>query len=176
MTYDQLEDTLKKFLNNPAKIVLLGVGSEFHGDDYVGVIICKRLKNRVPENVSIIEAGVSPENFTGKLRRINPSHIILIDAADMCSAPGSVRIINSSDIGGLPISTHHLPLSMFINYLEESTNSSVIFIGIQPKSTNFGESLSSELERVAQNLSHVLKKVFREIFTNLTPENNSKQF
>jgi hydrogenase 3 maturation protease len=166
MVYDKLEDMLKKFLNRPKKIVLLGVGSEFHGDDYVGVEICKRLRNKVSKKVSIIEAGVSPENFTGKLRKINPSHIIIFDATDMNLEPGTVKLIHSSDIGGLSISTHHLPLSLFMEYLEKTINSSVILIGIQPKSTEFSESLSPEIEKTVQNLSSILEKVLRETFAN----------
>ncbi|WXG40760.1 MAG: hydrogenase maturation peptidase HycI [Candidatus Freyarchaeum deiterrae] len=166
MVYDKLEDTLKKFLNKPRKIVLLGVGSEFHGDDYVGVEICKRLKSKISKKVSIIDAGVSPENFAGKLRKINPSHIIIFDAADMNLEPGTVKLINSSEIGGLSISTHHLPLSLFIEYLEKTINSSVILIGVQPKSIEFSESLSPELEKAVQKLSSILEKVLGEIFTN----------
>nr|MDO8080580.1 hydrogenase maturation peptidase HycI [Candidatus Freyarchaeota archaeon] len=166
MVYDRLEDTLKRFLNRPTKIVLLGVGSEFRGDDYVGLEICKRLKNKVSKKVSIIEAGVSPENFAGKLRKINPSHIIIFDAADMNLEPGTVKLINSSEIGGLSISTHHLPLSLFIEYLKKTMNLSIIFIGIQPKSTEFSESLSPEIENTVKNLSSILEKVLHEIFTN----------
>jgi hydrogenase 3 maturation protease len=164
--YDKLEDMLKKFLNRSTKIVLLGVGSEFHGDDYVGVEICKRLKRKISKKVSIIEAGVSPENFTGKLRRINPSHIIIFDAADMKMEPGTVKLINSSEIGGLPISTHHLPLSLFIEYLKRTINSFVILIGIQPKNTEISESLSPEIEKTVQNLTNILVKVLHEIFAN----------
>ncbi|MEM2145775.1 MAG: hydrogenase maturation peptidase HycI [Candidatus Jordarchaeaceae archaeon] len=166
MMYDKLEDMLKKFLNRPTKIVLLGVGSEFHGDDYVGMEICKRLKRKTSKNVSIIEAGVCPENFVGKLRKINPSHVIVLDAADMNMQPGTVKIINSSEIGGLSISTHHLPLSLFIDYLKKAINASVIFIGIQPKSTGLSESLSPEIEKTVQNLSRILEKVLLETLTN----------
>lgn len=165
LIYDKLEDELKKFLNRPTKVVLLGVGSEFHGDDYVGIEICERLKNKIPEKVSIVEAGVSPENFTGKLRKIKPSHIIIFDAADMSLEPGAVSLINSSDIGGLSISTHHLPLNLFIDYIKKTMNTSIIFIGIQPKSTEFSESLSPELENTVLNLSIVLEKVLREVFS-----------
>ncbi len=164
MTYDKLVDKLKKFLNKPTHIVLLGVGSEFHGDDYVGMDLCKSLKNKVPGKVTIIETGTSPENFTGQLRKIKPSHIIIVDAADMNLEPGDVNLVNSSDIGGLSISTHHLPLNLFIDYIEKTMNSSVIFIGIQPKSTEFSNSLSPELKKTVLDLSSVLEKVLRETF------------
>ncbi|MEM3526230.1 MAG: hydrogenase maturation peptidase HycI [Candidatus Jordarchaeaceae archaeon] len=163
MMYDKLEDTLKKFLNKPTRIVLLGVGSEFHGDDYVGMKICKKLKKEVSKKVSIIEAGVAPENFAGKLRKINPSHIIIFDAADMNLKPGTVKVINSSEIGGLSLSTHHLPLNLFIDYIKRTTNSSILLIGIQPKSTEASDSLTPELEETVQNISRILVKVLREI-------------
>ena len=166
MAYDKLEDELKKFLNRPTKVVLLGVGSELRSDDYVGMEICKRLKNKIPEKVYIVETGVSPENFTGKLRKIKPSHIIIFDAADMKLEPGAVKLINSSDIGGLSISTHHLPLNLFMEYIKKTMNTSIIFIGIQPKSTEFGESLSPELKNTVLNLSIVLEKVLQEIFSD----------
>ncbi|MEM2135031.1 MAG: hydrogenase maturation peptidase HycI [Candidatus Freyarchaeota archaeon] len=163
MTYEELENKLKKFLNKPKKVALIGVGSEFRGDDYVGMEICKRLKSKIPSKVAIIESGTSPENFTGKLRRIKPSHIIIIDAADMDAEPGTIRIIDSSNIDGLSISTHRIPLSLFINYLKKNIDVSITFIGIQPKSTGFGEPLSPELEKAVVDLSKVLKKVLHEV-------------
>ncbi len=162
MTYEELENKLKKFLNKPKKVVLIGVGNEFRGDDYVGMEICKRLKGKIPK-VNIIESGASPENFTGKLRRIKPSHIIIIDAADMSEQPGTIRIVDSSNIDGLAISTHRIPLSLFINYLKRNMDVSIALIGIQPKSTGFGEPLSPELEKAVEDLSKVLKKVLHEI-------------
>lgn len=166
MTYDKLENELLKFLNKPTKIVLLGVGSEFHSDDYFGLEICRRLRKKVPKKVTIIEAGVSPENFTGQLRKINPSHIIIFDAADMNLEPGSIKLINSSEIRGLSISTHHLPLNLFIDYLEKTMNTSIIFIGIQPRSIEYGESLSPEVKNTVLNLSKVLEKLLSEVFEN----------
>lgn len=162
MTYEELENKLKKFLNKPKKVVLIGVGNEFRGDDYVGMEICKRLKGKIPK-ANIIESGASPENFTGKLRRIKPSHIIIIDAADMSEQPGTIRIVDSSNIDGLAISTHRIPLSLFINYLKRNMDVSIALIGIQPKSTGFGEPLSPELEKAVEDLSKVLKKVLHEI-------------
>ncbi len=79
----------------------------------------------------LINAQTVPENFTGKIRKENPSNIILIDACLMGLSPGDYKIVNEEDFANIGISTHSMSLSYFVKFLD---NDNILFIGIEPKS------------------------------------------
>lgn len=103
----------------------------------------RKLENR---NVVIIDGGTVPENFTGLIKRENPTHIILIDAADMKKPAGHIKIIRRDEISQYNISTHAMPLSFLIKYLEHFTDVRIILIGIQPKEMELVETVSPEID------------------------------
>jgi hydrogenase 3 maturation protease len=98
---------------------------------------------RIPGVVGI-PAGAAPENSSGELRALAPSHVIIVDAADMGEAPGTVKLLDPSEAGGASFATHGLPLSVLAAYLTTEMGCKVIMIGVQPRSVGFGESLSPE--------------------------------
>ena len=99
-------------------MIILGIGNELKYDDGVGPFIISELnKLNLNENVLLINAQTVPENFTGKIRKENPSHIILIDACLMGLNPGEYKIVNEDDFANIGISTHSMSLSYFVKYL-----------------------------------------------------------
>ena len=113
------------------------------GDDAIGPVTAKKLSKMLKErsDVRVINAGTVPENYTGAIRRENPSHLILIDAVDMGKEPGHLRLVEKEEIADYNISTHAMPLSFLIKYLESSMNMKIILIGIQPKSMDLVPSI-----------------------------------
>jgi hydrogenase 3 maturation protease len=89
------------------------------------------------------------------VKRHKPKNLVLIDAADMGLAAGDIRIIPKEKLGSMHISTHGMPLSILIKYLEKEVEH-VIFIGIQPE-TMFGE-ISKPVKKSAEQLIDLLKK------------------
>lgn len=79
----------------------------------------------------LINAKTVPENFTGKIRKENPSHIILVDACLMGLNPGDYKIVNKDDFSDIGISTHSMSLSYFVKFLNHDN---ILFIGIEPES------------------------------------------
>ncbi|MCK5636514.1 MAG: hydrogenase maturation protease, partial [Thermoplasmatales archaeon] len=59
-------------------------------------------------------------------------NLIIVDAVDMNLEPGEIRIVPKEKIGVMHISTHGIPISVLIKYLEQHVEN-IIFIGIQPK-------------------------------------------
>ena len=66
----------------------------------------------------LINGGSVPENFTGLIRKIDPSHIILIDASLMKRQAGEINIVNKDNIADISISTHSMSLAYLIKYLQ----------------------------------------------------------
>ena len=111
------------------------------------------------DTVLLLECETVPENFGTPIRDFNPTHIILVDAAQLNLKPGSSRLVTQDRIVGLSISTHSLPLNVFAKYLESITHAKVILLAIQPKNVNFGEPLTRELDEAADELAGILSKV-----------------
>ena len=92
-------------------------------------IISKLNELNLNDNVLLINAQTVPENFTGKIRKENPSHIILIDACLMCLNPRDYKRVNNEDFSNIGISTHSMSLSYFVKFLNHDN---ILFIGIEP--------------------------------------------
>ncbi len=86
---------LKKFLENSDNLVILGIGNELRGDDFIGSLLARRFSKLFKEsnNIMVFDGGTVPENYTGAIKKENPTEIILIDAADMGKEAGYIKII-----------------------------------------------------------------------------------
>ena len=147
------------------RVVIVGVGSEFRGDDAAGVLVARNLKKNVKSsNVLVIEGGVAPENFTSEIRKFKPSHVILIDAADFKAKPGTVRLFNDLSVAiGQSISTHKLSLSILSDYLHNQTSVKVSLIGIQPAGAEMGGKMCKEVKDVVDELAKALARNMRSL-------------
>lgn len=155
------ESQLESFLSNSEKLIVLGVGNDLKCDDGVGPFIIKRLKEEdiEDENLIFINAETVPENFTGKLRKENPTHIIIVDACLMNGNPGDMQIVDKDDFSNIGISTHSMSLSYFVKYLEKDNDFKIIFVGIEPESLDYGENLTENVEKTAFEFINILKGI-----------------
>ena len=142
---------LQKELKGFTKIAIVGVGSEIWNDDGVGIHVVNRLKEKIKNpDVECLIGGTVPENLTGVLKKLKPSHILLIDAAGAGLAPGTISVIDPAKIKSGGLSTHTLSLKEMTAYLCQEIGAKVILLGIEPKDLNFGEGLSPEIRRAAE--------------------------
>lgn len=152
---------LEKQIKPGLKYALMGVGSELRSDDGAGMhfisCISQKLKR---DDVLLIAGSTAPENFTGVIRNFAPDVLFIIDAAHMGLKPGEVKIIPSSDIGGVSFSTHMLPLSFILKYIEAEAGCKTVFIGIQPATTEQGFSMCEEVRTGAERLAEEFIKAF----------------
>lgn len=87
-----------------------------------------------------------------------PDIVLLIDAADLGEAPGTLGWIGMDEIDGISATTHTLPLSMLAKYLSLELNCEVGLLGIQPGSVEVGE-------RVCAEVLHSVREIVDEIST-----------
>ena len=120
--------------------LVMCIGNREGGDDAVGPYIADQLKET---DIDVIDCGTTPENYTSVVKRKNPEKLIIVDAADMGLEPGEIRIVPKEKIGVMTISTHGIPVSVLMNYLEQSVKK-VILIGIQP------ETMSGEMTDITK--------------------------
>jgi hydrogenase 3 maturation protease len=143
----------------PDKIVFVGVGNRSRGDDAVGPMLVDMLADLAPH---AIDAGPSPENVTGAIKKLKPSAIVFIDALLFKDLPpGIPQIVEIDDIRHLGESTHTLSLDVIMEYLKTETGADVFMIGVQPVRIKEGEGLShgieESLEEIAAAIRHALK-------------------
>src|SRR5208283_643396 len=79
-------------------VVVLGVGSELRSDDAAGVRVAAELARALLSGVHALDGGSAPENCTAEIRQLDPSHLIIVDSAHMQEPPGTVRLIEYSEI------------------------------------------------------------------------------
>jgi len=132
--------------------LILGVGNELHGDDGIGPWIARRFR---ATGWRTMDCFTVPENYTSMVKRLQPTDIVIVDAADMGLAPGEMRVIPPGHLGTVAFSTHMLPLSLLVEYLGEATDATVTVIGIQPR--RFQDGLSPEVREAGGELMALLR-------------------
>jgi hydrogenase 3 maturation protease len=148
MRNPHLAPALTKALSLPPeerrRVVLLGIGSALRSDDAAGILVAERVEALGLPGVTALAGGPAPENLTGEIRRLSPSLLIMVDAADMGLPPGTIRLLDPGEISGMTFSTHTLPVNVLADYLQNETGCSILILGIQPRSLEFDGVLSPE--------------------------------
>jgi hydrogenase 3 maturation protease len=141
--------------------IVLGIGNPLGGDDAAGPCLVRMLKRRRQRTqksyseITAVDAATAPESYASTIRQHRPDLLILVDAADMGLPPGSLRAIPPEKISVLSFSTHHMPLSMFISYVQEFCGK-VLLIGVQPGRTEMGKRLSEVVRKSTTELGEVI--------------------
>ncbi|HML04384.1 MAG TPA: hydrogenase maturation peptidase HycI [Methanobacterium sp.] len=152
---------MKDFLKTYDKLVILGIGNEIKGDDALGPNVVLKLNELFKENDNVIvfDGGTVPENYTGLIRKEKPSHIILVDAVEMKKDPGYIRVVQKDEIANYNISTHAMPVSFLIKFMETTIGAEIILVGVQPKSMELAEEISKEVEKSIEIVVKTLLEV-----------------
>lgn len=140
------------------RVVLLGVGSDLRGDDAAGMLVASRLKSCL----KVVFGATAPENLTGEVRRLKPTHLIIVDAAQMGKKAGTIEVIEPDRAEGVTFTTHQLPLNILTHYLKQEVGCEVILIGIQPKTLKFGKPVSSEVKSSVSKLATLIKNILKK--------------
>lgn len=136
------------------KTLVLCIGNQEGGDDGIGPYIAKQWKSKSSDFL-IIDGGTTPENYTGIIKQHKPNILILIDAAEMNLPAGEIRIIPKEKLGTMHFSTHGIPFSVFIQYMETEVPT-IILIGIQPETMH--GSLSDLMKNSGERLMTLLQQ------------------
>ena len=154
---------LKKSLNDAARIAVLGVGSDLRGDDCAGLLVAESLQRACgsarPKRMKVFFGGTAPENVTGEIKRYRPTHVVMIDSAEMGAPAGTVRLIDPAKVGGVSFCTHSLPLTVLTDYLEQELGCAILLIGIQPKAIAFSGAVAPQVKRASVALAGILATI-----------------
>ncbi len=150
----QLKDVLGLF-SPTKKLALVGVGHPLRGDDYVGSYAVKAImeatEGTLPDGVYLFDAEDNVEALITKLARAGLKHVIFIDACEMGLKPGEIRLLPVAETSYPFFTTHGIPLRVLAERL--LSESKVWVLAIQPNRTEFGRSLSAEIQDAAISVS-----------------------
>ncbi len=144
------------------KIAILGIGNDLKADDGIGPYVIEQLHQRNPPHIELINASTVPENFLSHLVDSHPHLILLIDAALMQTEPGTIQLIDKDTIGGIAFSSHSLPLTFFIEYLENNITTTILILGIQPLTNEFAHPFSEPVQQAANEIIATLSNLFTQ--------------
>ncbi|MFW6117251.1 MAG: hydrogenase 3 maturation endopeptidase HyCI [Thermoproteota archaeon] len=162
-TNHQLEEELKSWFSGYRQVVIAGIGNPLRKDDFVGMRIVQHLKNCVPPCVHLIECETVPESFIQSIVELNPSHVLIIDAAKVKLKPADSKLVYPQELLEYSaISTHSLPLRIFCQYLTQTTEADIALLVIQPEDSSFGENLTGNVKKTAKNLSEILCEILEK--------------
>jgi hydrogenase 3 maturation protease len=157
-----LKTELKIRLKAAKRIAVLGIGSEFRADDAAGMIVAESLAKKSPWLKAFLGA-TAPENLTGEIKKYKPTHIIIIDTADIKEKPGTILLLKKEDVGaGVSFSTHKLPAKVLMDYFTQSLKCDIIFVGIQPKNLKFGGKVSREVKSSIKEVSCAISEAIQK--------------
>jgi len=151
-----LRERLRKAIRG--KVVVIGIGNPSRGDDAAGSCVAQQIC--AAPGVHVIDAQDVPENYLCQVADQRPDTILLIDSVDLNSAPGSVALSDQDQTAAYWPSTHRVPISLLVDYLERTSHARVFLIAIQPYHTDFIQPMSDEVVSSVGAIADVLNDVF----------------
>ena len=146
------------------RVLIVGIGNTFRGDDGAGPALIKRLKSRRSSRACqtpacqlfLMDVGETPENFLGKMVECKPDTILFVDAADFGAPAGSINLIDAEDLSAGGFSTHSSSISLVIDYLRRETQAKILLLGMQPERLGMGDGLSKSVEKAIQKIEELV--------------------
>ena len=134
--------------------MLLAIGNDLKGDDSAGMIVGKLVQGMCA-SWKVYLGGTSPEAFVFKIAEEKPDVLVIVDATIMGKSPGEYFLIPLERVAKeIMLSTHRIPTRFLIEILKESCKE-IYFIGIQPKTLNFGPP-SREVLKACKEIASII--------------------
>ncbi|MGA7914682.1 MAG: HyaD/HybD family hydrogenase maturation endopeptidase [Candidatus Acidiferrales bacterium] len=130
--------------------VVIGVGNTILSDEGVGVHAARLLERdpRVPAGVTILDGGTLGLELVPYAS--DASRILILDAMNSGTVPGTLARMTGKDLLGTTAgrNVHQLGVADLIAalFLMSSGPQEILVLGVQPANTDWGTSLSSEVE------------------------------
>lgn len=147
-------------------IRIIGLGNELRGDDAVGLLVARRIRQEVGDRIEVIEAQMVGVGLIDLMEGARVA--ILIDAARSGQSPGTIHRLDAS---AGPIALQIFPHSSHALGIAEALELArvlgvlpprVIVYGIEAGNTEAGQALSSP---VANALDEVVGQIIQECET-----------
>ena len=143
-------NAVSEIIKNSERILFLGIGENRMGDDGFGQYVSHRMIHFVPpitfrKQVKVINGKTDYVERKPEILDFRPDTLLILDTCQTNNnvpvLPGTLQIRKEEElVNWLPLSSHVLPIPVFISELKFTFNSLKTFlIGIIPISTDYTE-------------------------------------
>jgi len=136
--------------------LIIGIGNEYRGDDAAGLIVVRRLKERLGDSFAVLEQSGDGAALVETWR--GAETVIIIDAVMSGATPGTIHRFDASaqplPKNAFRCSTHAFGVAEAIELsraLSELPQSLMVY-GIEGKNFAAGVGLSSEVEKAVDEV------------------------
>lgn len=141
---------------NPRTTVLVGVGNRLRRDDAAGPRLVEMLAGW---SGLCVDAGGAPADRAEELLALPElRQVIVVDCAELGLEPGAFRRVEPDQIESGTLSSHRIPIHLFVELMRQLGGCEVCIVGIQPLDVTLGEGLSpavtAGLTRLAAMIRH----------------------
>jgi len=137
---------------NDRKFLFVGIGNLLRQDDGAGVYISTRI--RETDNIKVITAEVSIENYIGKINSTDHNTLVVIDCVEMNRPAGSFDLIPVEQVSDLTFNTHNISLKKLSGFFRNE----LLILAIQPETIAFGENLSYIVHEACDRIIEIINK------------------
>jgi hydrogenase 3 maturation protease len=155
----RLLNKLTSFLKDAESVVVIGMGNELRADDAVGLQVVRFLKPYTTNQLKVFEGHMTPEAFIRPICAEHPTHVLIVDAAELHMKPGVWRMLSSDEVKEDLFTTHAIPASEVAAEFQRRCSAKVAFLGIQPKLRETSLSLSMECLSAAKEIADIIRKI-----------------
>lgn len=141
------------------KVVVLGIGNPSRGDDGAGSLVAQGLKDEPA--VCVIDGQDVPEHYLCRVADERPDTIAIVDSVNLNAAPGSVAVLEKESLAAYWPSTHRMPISLLMDYLQKETHARIFLIAIQPGRTDFMQPVQEDVRASIASVADVLTSALR---------------
>jgi hydrogenase 3 maturation protease len=136
------------------RVALVGIGNRLRGDDGVGSVLAGALiAAGVPR---VFDAEELPESVVSAVAATSPDTVLLVDAVDLGSEPGSAALIDRDQTSSYVPTTHRVPAELLMEVLERATGARCLLLGVQPAATGFALPMSASVRSSLELLTELL--------------------
>jgi len=136
-------------VSSQERIVVIGVGNPERGDDAVGRVVARELRDRVPAQVAVLEQNGDAASLAQTLGEVDCA--IVVDAVSTGAPPGTIHRFDSESValapGAGPSSTHGLGVAEAVELSRAlgGLPQLLVVVGIEAGEFERGAPLSSDV-------------------------------
>ncbi|MCX8159529.1 MAG: hydrogenase maturation protease [Candidatus Saccharicenans sp.] len=156
---DRWVEFLRKELKGVDRLLVLGTGNALKADDAAGLLVAslleRHLSRRQKARVKVLRVYELINAYNRRIKRLKPSHLIIVDTLDTGHQPGYVLATKLE-----PGHRKKKKISSeFYQLLEKLTADSacrIYFIGIQPALLDFGHPISQPVKEACRQVAEYI--------------------
>jgi hydrogenase maturation protease len=152
-------------MDQPNKLLIMGIGNYLMGDEGIGVHIAERLLKENIENVDIVDGGTGGFYLLDYFERYKT--VVLVDATLDDNPNGTIRLIRPRFANDFPlaISTHDIGLKDMVSALQlmERMPEIYLFVVSIESLRQQGITLTPEIEAVVPALVNQIRQLVNKL-------------